>query len=185
MCSISCISAHRSSASDHSRASSGRTMTGRRDAERHRARARLRARAVRRAGKRRARPRGGQVRRGARQPAARYGESSTAATTPTPRERGTAIAPASQTMRSHCDKREAGQRALCGASRSRRSRLERSERSLDRGALRAIGAADATGTSIVIAGTTAIRIGNATQRRERRRDHQMPHRRARRSRERA
>ena len=35
MCSISCISAHRSSASDHSRASSGRTITGRRDAEGH------------------------------------------------------------------------------------------------------------------------------------------------------
>jgi len=29
MCSISCISAHRSSAADHSRASSGRTITGR------------------------------------------------------------------------------------------------------------------------------------------------------------
>ena len=35
MCSISCISARRSSASDHSRASRGRTITGRRDAESH------------------------------------------------------------------------------------------------------------------------------------------------------
>ena len=35
MCSISCISARRSSASDHSRASRGRTITGRRDAECH------------------------------------------------------------------------------------------------------------------------------------------------------
>ena len=185
MCSISCISARRSSASDHSRASRGRTITGRRDAECHgpghgfvleQFDGQGNAARVREASKFGAVPGDGQPgaanhrqapqrRRHGNQEHDRAGD---------PRDRA-AIAPAS---------RRAARAAPHSVTTLRRARA-RSGRRRRWGMRRArLTGGRATGTSIVIAGTNAIRIGSASERRERGRDHQVPRRGARGSRER-
>ena len=150
------------------------------------ARARLRARAVRRAGKRRARPRGEQVRRGARRRAARCGESSRAATAPTRRESGTRSRRRSTRCAAHCASDRPGS-ARCGRARddagARSARCGRNACRWSRPRRRRCRGV-ATGTSIDIAGTNAISDRQRDERGERCRDHEMPRRRARRSRER-